>query len=103
MGTERRDLFGAVVSDVPLTDMLRFPKMGMGAAWMDEYGNPDNPADAKVLSAYSPLQNVREGGALSAFPHYDLNRGQPCRTGARAQTRSSPAPGGKYALIPGGR
>jgi len=61
MGTQRPDLFGAVVSDVPLTDMLRFPKMGMGAAWMDEYGNPDNPADAKVLSTYSPLQNVSKG------------------------------------------
>jgi len=61
MGTQRPDLFGGVVSDVPLTDMLRFPKMGMGAAWMDEYGNPDNPADAKTLSAYSPLQNVRKG------------------------------------------
>ena len=61
MGTQRPDLFGAVVSDVPLTDMLRFPKMGMGAAWMDEYGNPDNPADARSLSGYSPLQNVRKG------------------------------------------
>jgi prolyl oligopeptidase len=47
--------------------MLRFPQMGMGAAWMDEYGNPDNPADAKVLSAYSPLQNVREGVRYPPF------------------------------------
>jgi prolyl oligopeptidase len=67
MGTERPDLFGAVVSDVPLTDMLRFPKMGMGAAWIDEYGNPDDPADAKVLRAYSPLQNVREGVRYPPF------------------------------------
>jgi prolyl oligopeptidase len=61
MGTQRPDLFGAVVSDVPLTDMLRMPKMGMGAAWIDEYGNPDDPAAAKVLRTYSPLHNVREG------------------------------------------
>jgi prolyl oligopeptidase len=59
MGTERPDLFGAVVSDVPLTDMLRFPKMGMGSAWMDEYGNPDKPQEAAALKAYSPLHNVR--------------------------------------------
>jgi prolyl oligopeptidase len=59
MGTQRPDLFGAVVSDVPLTDMLRFPKMGMGAAWMDEYGNPEDPAAAKVLRSYSPFHNVR--------------------------------------------
>jgi len=61
MGTERPDLFAAVVSDVPLTDMLRMPKMGMGAAWIDEYGNPDDPAAARVLRSYSPLHNVREG------------------------------------------
>ncbi len=59
MGTQRPDLFGAVVSDVPLTDMLRFPKMGMGSAWIDEYGNPDKPEEAAALRAYSPLHNVR--------------------------------------------
>lgn len=67
MGTERPDLFGAVVSDVPLTDMLRFPKMGMGAAWEDEYGNPDDPTDAQVLRSYSPLHNVREGVKYPPF------------------------------------
>ena len=59
MATQRPDLFGAVVSDVPLTDMLRFPKMGMGSAWTDEYGNPDKPEEAAALRAYSPLHNVR--------------------------------------------
>jgi prolyl oligopeptidase len=58
MATERPDLFGAVVSDVPLTDMLRFPKMGMGSAWTDEYGNPDKLEEAAALRAYSPLHNV---------------------------------------------
>lgn len=61
LGTQHPELFGAVVSDVPLTDMLRFPHMGMGAAWTDEYGNPDDPAAAKVLRSYSPLHNVHEG------------------------------------------
>ena len=67
MGTERPDLFAAVVSDVPLTDMLRMPKMGMGAAWIDEYGNPDDPAAARVLRSYSPLHNVREGVRYPPF------------------------------------
>ncbi|MFM8629368.1 MAG: prolyl oligopeptidase family serine peptidase, partial [Candidatus Limnocylindrus sp.] len=49
MGTRRPDLYGAVVSDVPLADMLRFPQMGMGAAWMNEYGDPSDPAMATVL------------------------------------------------------
>lgn len=61
MGTQRPDLFGAIVSDVPLTDMLRYPLMGMGAAWIYEYGDPQNPEMAKVLRAYSPFHNIREG------------------------------------------
>lgn len=61
MGTQRPDLFGAVVSDVPLIDMLRFPEMGMGGAWTGEYGDPQDPAMAKVLAAYSPLHNIGDG------------------------------------------
>lgn len=67
MGLQRPDLYTAVVSDVPLSDMLRFPKMGMGAAWMDEYGNPDDPQAAKVLRTYSPLHIVRDGVAYPRF------------------------------------
>lgn len=60
LGTERPDLFNAVISDVPLTDMFRMKHMGMGAAWLDEYGDPDDPKYAKVLRTYSPFHNVRE-------------------------------------------
>ncbi|MFC4314164.1 prolyl oligopeptidase family serine peptidase [Steroidobacter flavus] len=59
--TQRPDLFNAVVSDVPLTDLIRMRYMGMGAAWMNEYGTPDVPAEAKAMLAYSPYQNVRKG------------------------------------------
>ncbi|KAH6692180.1 Alpha/Beta hydrolase protein, partial [Plectosphaerella plurivora] len=61
MCTERPDLFGAVVSDVPLTDMLRYPTMGMGGAWIYEYGDPRDPEMAKVLRSYSPFHNVSDG------------------------------------------
>lgn len=61
LGTERPDLFNAVVSDVPLTDMFRMKYMGMGAAWLDEYGDPDDPEYARALRKYSPYQNVRSG------------------------------------------
>ena len=67
LGTQRPDLFGAVVSDVPLTDLIRMRHMGMGAAWMDEYGNPDDPAQAKAILAYSPYQNVRKGTRYPPF------------------------------------
>jgi prolyl oligopeptidase len=61
MCTERPHLFGAVVSDVPLTDMLRYPTMGMGGAWIYEYGDPSDPEMAQVLRSYSPFHNVSDG------------------------------------------
>lgn len=67
LGTQRPDLFGAVVSDVPLTDLIRMRHMGMGAAWLDEYGNPDVPAQAAAMLAYSPYQNVRKGTKYPPF------------------------------------
>ena len=66
-GTQRPDLYGAIVSDVPLADMLRFPHMGMGGAWIDEYGDPAVPAAADWLRAYSPVHNVRPGTRYPAF------------------------------------
>ena len=67
MGTQRPDLFSAVVSDVPLADMLRYPQMGMGAAWINEYGDPADPAMAAVLSGYSPVHNASPGRDYPAF------------------------------------
>ncbi|MCL7715534.1 prolyl oligopeptidase family serine peptidase [Stenotrophomonas mori] len=67
LGTQRPDLFGAVVSDVPLTDLIRMRHMGMGAAWMNEYGDPDVPQQAAAMLAYSPYQNVRKGTAYPPF------------------------------------
>ena len=59
MLTERPDLFGAVVCEVPLLDMKRYNKLLAGASWMAEYGNPDVPAEWEALSRYSPYQNVK--------------------------------------------
>lgn len=57
--TQRPDLFNAVVSSVPLTDMLRHHKLLAGASWMEEYGNPDDPKMREVLLKYSPYHNLR--------------------------------------------
>jgi prolyl oligopeptidase len=67
MGAQRPDFFGAVVSDVPLTDMLGFPKMGMGSAWITEYGDPEDPEMVKMLVSYSPFHNVRNDAQYPPF------------------------------------
>lgn len=61
MLTQRPELFGAIVSMVPLTDMKRFHKMLAGNSWMSEYGNPDVAEDWASLAKYSPFHNVKAG------------------------------------------
>jgi len=60
MMTERPDLFGAVVCQVPLLDMRRFNKMLVGAQWMGEYGNPDDPKDWAYIKRFSPYHNLHK-------------------------------------------
>ena len=55
------ELYGAVISGSPLGDMKRYSHLLAGASWMDEYGDPDKPADWAFLSKYSPYQNIRPG------------------------------------------
>ena len=55
---QRPDLFGAVVSQVPLLDMKRYSKLLAGASWMGEYGDPDKPEEWAYIAKYSPYQNV---------------------------------------------
>ena len=58
MATRYPDDFGAIKADVPVADMLRFHRFEAGAAWIEEYGDPDDPKDAEHLAAYSPVHNV---------------------------------------------
>jgi prolyl oligopeptidase len=43
--------------------MLRFPEMGMGSAWINEYGDPKVPEQAKALRSYSPFHNIKSRAA----------------------------------------
>jgi prolyl oligopeptidase len=59
---QRPDLFGAVVCQVPVIDMLRYHKFTVGRYWVPEYGNAEaNPEDFQFLYAYSPLNNIEKG------------------------------------------
>lgn len=59
--TKRPELYRAVVIQVPLFDMLGYTRLGAGASWVGEYGDPANPAERAVIETYSPLQNLEAG------------------------------------------
>lgn len=57
--TKRPDLFGAIVAIAPILDLLRFNRLGIGAAWIPEYGDPDDPGEAPMLLADSPFHQIQ--------------------------------------------
>ncbi|HEX8573537.1 MAG TPA: prolyl oligopeptidase family serine peptidase [Allosphingosinicella sp.] len=71
---QRPDLYSAVISGSPLHDMKRYSKLLAGASWVDEYGDPDKPADWAFLSKYSPYQNLRPGVRYPAVFFYSSTK-----------------------------
>jgi len=64
---QRPDLYGAVICQVPVTDMLRYQKHTVGRFWTVEYGNAEASMEQfRYLYAYSPLLNVKPGVAYPA-------------------------------------
>ncbi|MET0553798.1 MAG: prolyl oligopeptidase family serine peptidase [Vicinamibacteria bacterium] len=59
--TQRPDLVGAVVCQVPVADMLRYHLFTVGRFWIPEYGSADDPAQFPFLLRYSPYHNVKDG------------------------------------------
>jgi len=64
--TQRPDLFRAVVCAVPLLDMLRYENFQIARLWVPEYGSAANETQFRVLRAYSPYHNVKDGTAYPA-------------------------------------
>lgn len=61
MLTRYPELFGAIVIQVPLLDMLRYHLLLAGASWMAEYGDPDDETERSYLRSYSPYHNLHRG------------------------------------------
>ncbi len=58
---QRPELFSAVLSAVPLLDMLRYQHFLMARYWVPEYGSAENSEQLPFLLEYSPYQNVESG------------------------------------------
>ena len=63
---QRPDLYGAVICQVPVADMLRYHRFTVGRYWISEYGSAEVAEDFPFLYKYSPLHNVREGVSYPA-------------------------------------
>lgn len=59
--TQRPDLFGAAIVQIPLFDMVRYHLIGRGASWIGEYGDPRIPEQREWIDGYSPYQKLVEG------------------------------------------
>ena len=59
--TQRPDLFGAAVVQIPLFDMLRYHVIGRGASWIAEYGDPRIAEQRAWIEPYSPYQKLLPG------------------------------------------
>ncbi|MBA4163903.1 MAG: S9 family peptidase [Erythrobacter sp.] len=59
--TQRPELFGAAIVQIPLFDMLRYHEIGRGASWIGEYGDPRIPEQRAWIEGYSPYQKIVAG------------------------------------------
>jgi prolyl oligopeptidase len=71
---QRPDLYSAAIIGSPLFDMKRYSQLLAGASWIDEYGDPDKPADWAFLGRYSPYQNLRRDVRYPAVFFYSSTK-----------------------------
>ena len=64
---QRPDLFRASSPEAPITDLLGRMRDPFTMAATLDYGDPSDPAMARVLESWSPYQNVEDGVAYPAM------------------------------------
>jgi prolyl oligopeptidase len=57
--TQHPEMWGAVVIQVPLLDMLGFEHLSAGASWVGEYGSVSVPEERAFLASISPYNQLR--------------------------------------------
>ena len=67
------EMFGAVISAVPLLDMLRYQNFLMARYWVPEYGSAEDASQLAFLRAYSPYHNL---DATRRYPAVMLTAGE---------------------------
>jgi prolyl oligopeptidase len=70
---QRPDLFAAVISAVPLLDMLRYQNFLMARYWVPEYGSAEKADQFSFLQKYSPYHQVKPG---TKYPAVMLTAGE---------------------------
>jgi prolyl oligopeptidase len=63
--TQAPQLFAAAVCSDPLTDMVRYPALGLGDWWIAEFGDPTDPDQRQRILEYSPYHHIRD---TSTYP-----------------------------------
>lgn len=58
--TQRPELFGTVVCQVPILDMYRYHKFLLAYRWTREWGHPENKEEYEWLKSYSPYHRADE-------------------------------------------
>ncbi|KRX54349.1 Prolyl endopeptidase, partial [Trichinella sp. T9] len=65
---QRPDLFGCLIAQVGVMDMLRFQNFTIGRAWTVEFGCSECKEEFEYLVKFSPLHNIRSPLAPVQYP-----------------------------------